>query len=195
MALTTKPSTPPPAVHPPAQAWRDGKQLVMRDGGTTPPRCVKCNAAVYGLPLLVKLQLRKEGDYDQNPSKAVQTAQVLELLAGTKLTMPPLRRATVKVFVCGAHRPNPHKMVIGGFILGLGIVVSVACGVFGMRAEHGEAFSIGGIASFMISLFVGVLFLLPIVRPQTIKNGVAWMKGAGLPFLQSLGQWKGESQE
>src|SRR4051812_6755642 len=117
----TKPSSLAPVAQFPAEAWRDGKLLVMMKGGIAPKRCVKCNAPGQEPPIAVKLQLRKEDDANPRKSAVRNTIELVGALAGEDLTMPPLRNATVHVYVCALHRPWSGRMIAACVVMGIGI--------------------------------------------------------------------------
>src|SRR2546423_706190 len=121
----TKPSSASPVAQVPSEAWRDGKLLVMMKGGIGPKRCVKCNAPGQEPPIAVKLQLRKEDDADPHKSAVRNTIEIVGALAGEDLTMPPLRSATVHVYVCALHRPWRGRTLVACIVMGIGIAVGV----------------------------------------------------------------------
>jgi hypothetical protein len=185
----------PPA--PPAQAWREGEFLVMKDGGTAPRRCVKCNAEAQEPAVPIKMQISKQrftGGVGSSATDAAKAIRAVGQIADVAYALATLRRATVNVYACELHRPKKRNMVLACIILGVGIIASIICTVLAMRTEHAMGFSFGGIAAFMISMIAGGLLLKLLVRAERIEGGVVWMRGAGEAFLASLEPWKGESE-
>ncbi len=191
MALTKSSSMTTSAL---AQAWRDGELLVMRNGTTAPKRCVKCNAPAQEPPVPVKLQtgqMDQTNSYNMSRSDGMKAIDAISGIVDAANALSSIRRATVNVYVCEAHRPQRRNMVIACIILGVGITASIVCTVLAMRTEHATEFGCGGIAAFLISMFSAAPLLKLLLRPDRIEGGTVWLKGAGAAFVQSLEQWPG----
>jgi hypothetical protein len=178
----------PSTALPVAEAWRDGALLVMKDGGTAPKRCVKCNAPAHEPPVPVKLAMNRNsiGNVDSmgGVGAAVRLADAVDAAA-------TIRRATVNVYVCELHRPKKRNMVLACIIIGVGIVAAIICMVLTLRSEHSVEYSAGACVAILISMIAGGLLVKLLVRPERIDGELAWMKGAGEAFLQSLELWTG----
>ena len=167
----------------------------MKDGGTAPKRCVKCNAPALEPPVPVKVQTSRSSAWGMRSisgsNDALKAVRAIGGIINAAEAVSSLRKATVNVYVCEAHRPRRRNMVIACVILGVGIAASIACTVLAMRTEHAMEFSLGGVAAFMISMICGGMLLKLLVRPERIEDGTVWLKGAGAAFVQSLEQWPG----
>ena len=92
-----------------AQAWRDGELLVMRNGATAPKRCVKCNAPAQEPPVPVKLQtgqMDQTNSYNMSRSDGMKAIDAISGIVDAANALSSIRRATVNVYVCEAHRPQ-----------------------------------------------------------------------------------------
>lgn len=125
-----------------AEYWRDGKGVVLRPGGTLPPRCVKCNE-----PAAQPMQPRKV--YWHHWAWYLLVFVNIVIYAVVALIIR--RKADVTYGVCARHRMRRRMFIcigVGGVVLGalaiavdpaVGMIVALAAlvaGLFGSRLAY-----------------------------------------------------------
>src|SRR4051794_12437617 len=170
--------------------------LIVKKGGTLPPRCIRCNSACDSPPTKITLIKRP----------AQNGALIGGLLGGAiggalggmvdNATTDGGMSANFEAYVCPTHRPNKSHTVRNILII---LMLSAIAGLvgyyfFGRNIDIGFAIPCGVI-------LLGVIIALGYA--DAVKKGAAFglvlkgvespfavVKGAGNPFLESLPSMK-----
>lgn len=149
----------------------EGKLVVVADGTTLPPSCVKCGAPATGQPF-------KRTYYWHPP------AYYLLILAGLLIyvivALVVRKKATVAHFLCDAHRAKRRNAMAVGWIISL---IGVAM-IFAYAARIYRDFD-GLIPFGIVALVAGLIVAAVSARmlsPQRIDQGYVWLNGSGKAF-------------
>jgi hypothetical protein len=162
-------------------AWRDGDQLVVRDKTSLPDRCVKCNDTS---------QVRRLKRRFAWHSPMLYLLILLNLIIYVIVALAVQKRATLEFSLCNVHRSQRRLAIAVGW-LGVVAFIAMLVGVISLppsRAGQTDWTPILTVAAFTVllgTLIYAIVRSQPL-KPTRIENGVMWMKGAGLPFLESL---------
>ena len=155
----------------PNDCYRDGATVLIRDGGTLPDRCVKCNAPAAGNPIKFTFV---DSDVDGSPHGVI----------GAAVHFSTRRTATVYVSLCAAHRRLRTMIRIGCPLLA---ALTLAAGYQAQREGILSRQHFVGVAVALVALG---LFPLGIYQQHYLKGRIEnrWvlLDGAGEEFLLSI---------
>lgn len=157
-----------------ANAWRDGKLLVMRPGAALPDRCVKCNEDCDPPKKPVRVQWHHWAVY------------LLLLIAVPVYVVVALlvrKRGEVPAGLCEKHLTRRRT----GLIL---LWVGFFAGLVVMLTANGGAGIFVGLAILLLSLIIGPR-MARIVWASHISPEYLRIKGCSREFLESLPPFRG----
>jgi hypothetical protein len=160
--------------------WRDGDLLVVRDQTKLPDRCVKCNAETH-----VRLKRRMTWH-----SPVLYLLILLNLILYAIVAIVVQKKGRLEFGLCRAHMRQRRLGIAVGW---LGAAAFVALLTAAFSGKHGRDPFDGRSGFLMIAAFAVLLvsIIYAVVKSQPLKatridNAVLWLKGAGLPFLDSI---------
>ena len=184
--------------------WREGRFVVVAQGGDLPPRCINCNAlaetpikrrifswhhpAIYLLMPVVAVSYgiaaQMQGSYRRPNLSPVATCLPYPLAALIYLIVAAMvrKRATLSPGLCGKHRRRRiHALLAGLFGLIAGFFLFMV----------GASMDSDGVAPLGLLLVVGGFVAAFLMEPAKlsavrITGTLARLKGAGPAFLDSL---------
>ncbi len=153
--------------------WRDGKFLVAASETVLPDRCIKCNAPARGIRMKKKFYWHPPAFY-------------LLICAGILIyaivAMIVRKSSTIHMGICGEHKRRRRRSIaIAWSAVGISLILVIAS----------AAAEIGGLALLGLLLFLGAIIFgivtTQLVVPTRINNqGVIWLKGIPLEYLEGL---------
>jgi hypothetical protein len=164
-----------------AEAWRDGKLLVVRKGAELPDRCLKCDAPAEGYRFGRTLTWHKPFWY-----LLIFVSIFLYAIAYFFIRW----QAKVTVGVCPRHRANRQRAILIGWLValaGLGtIIVPVA---FPARGDDlAPILVIVGIVLILAGIIGGIVGAQVLV-PQRINEHFVWLSKVSPDYLSKLPDW------
>ena len=158
--------------------FSDGDILVTSRDSVLPDRCLKCNRPAEGQPL-------KRVLYWHTPALYVLVLFWMILYAIVALIVR--KKATVMVSLCAEHRVRRRSAILISWLWALG---SIALMIALPIVTESGALALVGFASLIGALiFAGRRVTL--LRPKTIDDRYAYLKGASPEFLHSLPRFHG----
>jgi hypothetical protein len=168
--------------------WRDGKQLVMRQGSSLPYRCLKTNDAADDL-LPRKL-------YWHHP--ALYLVLLFSPLIYVILAFLLRKKAEVELPVCRHIRQRRVRALILAWAFGLGGIGLLIAGLFLADRQPGGEIAVlvafGGLAVGLIGAVVALQFA-GLISAAKINEKYVWIKGAHAEYLAQLPDWPGERDD
>jgi hypothetical protein len=152
---------------------RDGKVLVATKNAVFPDRCVKCNAPANGYRLKRKL-------FWHHPAYYLFII-FCNILVYVVVALIVRKTAEYRVGVCPMHRSKRRNAILigwGGFLLG---VLMLLVGAM----EESAILAIAGLVFLVVGIICGIAGSR-IISPKRIDANYAWLRGAGLEFLDSI---------
>ncbi len=171
---------PPPALEyfhpnravPAASYWREGMKLRAGDGAVLPPRCVKCNAAEG-----VVMKAKKFTWYP----RWTLFLLLINLLVFAIVAVCLQKKATVTFGLCAKHRRR--RAIALAVCLGL---LAGAIGGFILAGVYSNGYlALAGVV-MLIACIVDAAVAVSALQCTLVRDGAAWLKGAGADFLSSL---------
>ncbi len=152
-------------------AWRDGKQLVVRPGCTLPDRCIKCNEPAQ--------RLTRRSFYWHHPGLYV--VALLNLLIYAVIAIFVRKRTPVTVGLCRQHQTRRS------IVLALATVGALAGTAVAFKGLIDMSYVVVGIGAFvtLASLVFGIVAGRVLVVTRIGENYTRF-DGAGAEFLASL---------
>ncbi len=155
-------------------AWRDGPQLILKQGGVLPARCVRCNAPTGGAGF-------KRTYYWHHP--ALYIVALLALLIYVLIAIAVRKKALVFVGLCSEHAKQRRWAHIGSPILViLGVVLLL------VAIEAGAVFGWTGLAMIVAGAIWGTIGSRALTAVR-IDDQFARFRGACAPYLDQLTPW------
>jgi hypothetical protein len=154
----------------PSEALRDGAIILVRDGGTLPPRCIKCNGPASGNPIP---HVFVDSNVDGAPHNIISAIRHFS----------SRRTGRVYISLCEHHHRlrtliRWNRLLLAP-ALAIGIYVNVGI------PKHREV-----LINIAIALTVASLLPFGIYQQHDLRGRVQgdriWLSGAGLEFLRSL---------
>lgn len=168
------------AAPPPSAAWRSGKHLVIPVEAALPERCLKCNVDVPEDGRLTK----KVYWYHW----LVYFLLLINILVFVIVALVLRKRAHVTLSLCREHRAKRLRHIIVAWTLSLTGIISFVFGLTGTTTNQSAAFTGLGVLLVIAGIIYGAT-LGRILVPTRIKDGFAWLRGAGPKFLHTLPDW------
>ncbi|HJU84120.1 MAG TPA: hypothetical protein VJ600_07900 [Holophagaceae bacterium] len=151
--------------------------LVLRQGGSLPPRCVKCNAPA-------ELPIKARRVYWHHP--ALYILAVINVLLYALVGLIVRKQAMVPAGLCAEHRKRRSMGLTVGWV---GSLLGLVLGIALVRGDN------CGLAMLAVLLFVGSIvagmILSRVVYPDRIDKDFVRLKGCGESFLASLPEFHG----
>jgi hypothetical protein len=170
-----------PAANNETNLWVEGDTLVVRNGTTLPPRCVKCNAPVTSAPLTKKFWWHHPGYY---------LLILLHIIIYAVVAMIVRKSGTVRIGLCETHRLRRRNNILIAWSLSLLGLMLLIIGIAAHANSNGDsvlAILIGlGPLTAIVGLIWGIVGAR-ILRPKKIDDHFLWLAGASLDFLQGEG--------
>lgn len=179
--------------------WRvEETHLMLPDGGSTPDRCVKCNAPALGFRLTKK--------FAAPPPVGAGTGVLAIFRLFALITFLSTREtAQIHFALCPAHRARRTKWIwIARGAAGLGVVLLIAGGFViassGSPPHFNETrcwWGIGVVVPGILLVTGGIIWADEVAQTlgfEANQQGMVLLKGAGQAFLQSLPRVPGEGQ-
>ena len=180
MTDTLNPFAPPKASLDPLSGenlWRDGKILIMRQGSTLPPRCVKCNEPA-------ELPIKRRKVYWHEPW--IYVLAIFCLLLYALIALFVRKQAMIAPGLCPVHR----KRYWFGIALGWGgSTLALFLMFLGGTYDH-FALIVLGMVVFLGMILAGII-LTRILQPDRIDKDFVRLKGCCQAFLDTLPQFHG----
>jgi hypothetical protein len=156
--------------------WRDGKVLVLKQGGQLPPRCIKCNADAQMPMRSKKLAWHHPGWY-----ALILINIIIYAIVGSLAS----KRVKVEFGLCEEHTAKRRNIIIASWAI---FFVSMGTAFFlGQSMENpGVAFMIG-ILGFLVAVVLGLVGARSIYAKRITEDEVR-IAGCGEPFLESTMQ-------
>ncbi len=162
--------------------WRDGKRIVVPiDNPRLPGRCVKTNAMVAANQYTTKKL------YWVHP--AVYLSILVSLLITIILCLALRKKLTLEIPLSAAGRAKIRTnavLAVVGFLVGVALIIwpiaAGAEGLFWLMAV--------GLVTVLASLIFGNIKATAL-RVTRLRDGKAWIAGAGPEFLASLPPYEG----
>lgn len=151
--------------------WREGSEVVLLRQAELPPRCVRCNAPVYGRPGRQWLYWHHPGWY---------LLLVLNLFLYALVAIFVRQSAVIRPGLCPRHRRRRFAAIAGGTLFFVGVLVYA----FTRESLDGAVLLgsvFGGFAVLLLSAW-----LARTVRASKIDHRQIRLKGADPAFLDSL---------
>jgi hypothetical protein len=150
----------------------EGDQLVVSSGAMLPPRCVKTNEPVVGVPLTKTL-------YWAHP--ALYILVLFNLLIFAIVYLCVRKRCDLTFYVSpDAAKKRTTRMIYAAGAALLGFLL-----IFGGIAEHSLGIAVFGGVLILVGLVIASVFS-NVLTIATHKNGEFWIKGCGPEFLDSI---------
>jgi amino acid transporter len=171
----------------PGGVWRQEKTIVMQRNAELPGRCIQCNAAVkpgktrriYYLNIWLQIVM-------------LTLFLVFNLLALLPIIIVSLifrKTAKLQIPVCERHRRKRFWITATAVVL---LAASIAIGVIAARVSgNGEVIFMVAAAMFAVA-FVLAVVRGQLLRAKKIDKEMLILKGAKLPFLDSLPEYSGQ---
>jgi hypothetical protein len=161
--------------------WRDGDLLVVRDKTSLPDRCVKCNDSSDVRRLKRRMSWH---------SPMLYLLILLNLILYAIVAIAVQKKGRVEFALCPQHlRQRRIAIAVGWF----GALAFVAMLVIAFSADPRRRPLMDTTGFWILGAFavLATSLIFAIIRSQPLKatrigNGVLWLKGAGLPFLNSI---------
>ncbi len=170
---------------PSERVWRDGRQLVMRQGSSLPYRCIKTNEPADDL-LHRKL-------YWHHP--ALYVVVLFSPLIYVILAFVLRKKAEVEIPVCQRIRQRRGLAIILAWVFGLGSIGLLIGGLIlsdpQFVGDAGVVIAFGGLAAGLIGVVVALQFA-GLLAASKITDKYVWIKGAHAEYLDQLPDWPGE---
>lgn len=152
------------------QAHRDGALVVVSPGFDLPGRCVKCNAECSSL----RINLR------------ISTFSVwypLFCCAGWNAHCADDLPIFITFSLCLRHRLAwLGRIALTAFVCLLNIFCFAICWAIPNLGFTAELLAL----ILPLLLLAALMFIRPALRPRRVRDGQAWLAGAGAAFLESL---------
>ena len=161
-----------PAVVQEGTLWRDGKILVTTRQAVLPARCVKCNVPVAEPPM--KRTLRWH-----HPALIVLV--LVNILPYAIIAICIQKSGKIQVSLCPEHRRRRRYHMLGAWLCAAAGVAGI---VLAVSQENGY-FAVAG-ALLLIGAGVWGIIGPAILTPKRIDNNFMWLRGACVPFLDTL---------
>ena len=155
-----------------AAMWREGKVLVLRQGGSFPNRCIKCNGPSVEPKRRYRLSWHSPWLYVLVPLAILLYAIVAAIVRKT---------AVVHVGLCERHQ----KRVLWGRLVGWGGLVVEVLLVWAAATTPDSPFGLVALA-LALPWLIATIVLNRLVLPQRIDATFVRLKGCGPEFLASL---------
>ena len=161
--------------------WRDGKSIVMLKGTELPARCIVCNEAAH------KAKTRKVFYLNT----WLQVAMILVFIVTSGLALIPIvivilvfrKSARIRIPMCAAHWRRRLWITAVSFAL---LLIAIGVGVIAaIEADfQGPLFFVALV--IFVTAFGFAIARGQILRAKKIDKEFVRLKGAKLPFLESL---------
>ena len=175
--MTNNPFAPPKALlddrtGADAEMWREGKVLVMRQGGEFPHRCIKCNE-----PSAAPLRRYKLSWH----SPWLYLLLLLALLLYAIVAAIVRKTAVVQIGLCERHQ----RRVLWGRIVGWGgLALEIALIWAGLGLDMPPLPMVA--LALMLPWIIATMVINRLVLPVRIDDQYVRLKGCGPAFLRSL---------
>lgn len=159
-------------------AWRDGKAMVVRKGGTLPNVCYKCGGQPHA-------HLKRKVAWH---SPWIYLTILVSLFVYIIVALI-VRKTTVLFFPVCENCRTRHRilMVIGtvGFLGGLAAIIA------GMTSNSPGISSLSVFGWIMMPVSLIWAFAIQFVTARKMHEDFVWLNRAGKNLLQTLPQWPG----
>jgi hypothetical protein len=152
--------------------WRVGSNLVVPNGGTLPPSCVKCNVPVAQPPRLKT--------YHWYPQIMVLLVVLNPVIFGV-IALFFRKKGEVRVSVCKHHRRRRITCAVSAALLAIASIVTI---VIGALSQNANVLVLVWLVALVIAIVLA--FVSRELYPTRIKKNVLWLKGASPAFLAEI---------
>lgn len=152
--------------------WRDGKDLVLEDGGELPARCVKCNRRA-------ETPIKARRLYWHSP--LVYLTLLFNVLIYIVVALIVRKSVVVKPGLCQECREARNRRMLYSWLTVLGGIAGVA---FGLKGDYG-ALALAGLLMVPAGL-LAALFTTRLVWAAKIDPPITRLRGCSDAFLANF---------
>lgn len=167
-----------------AEAWRDGKFLVVRNGADLRDRCLKCNAPAEGYRFSRRLSWHRPGWL---------ILFVVNWFLYLLVYFVVRWQARVTVGLCPVHRESRRQAILAGWLAAFVGFITILVGASWIDGLGPAPPSVG------IALLIGLLLILGgiiggilgarVLVPVRINEHYVWLSKVSPQYLAELPDW------